>query len=164
MLGESDVRQPDGRMDGRTEPLVWKSGEREEEGRRSGKHLVGHGVLVGEPLAARQVLVHGRNDLQDVVVRGQSCNRGESLFHNQADKFFSAQSPKMDVTFSPLHNWLNFFFLFLFSGHVCFLKMQRQHRVSQPLGVSTNYVVTCQQKNARRTYGWTPAGRRLPAR
>lgn len=36
-----------------------------------GKHLVGYGVLVGEPLVARQVFVHRRDDLQDVVVRGQ---------------------------------------------------------------------------------------------
>lgn len=38
------------------------------------RHLVGHGVLVGELLFARQVLVHRWDDLQDVVVRGQSCS------------------------------------------------------------------------------------------
>lgn len=66
------------------------------------------------------------------------------MFHNQADKFFSAQSPKMAE---------------LFLGHVCFSKMQRQHRVSQPLGVSTNYVVTCQQKmRGVLTVGRQPVG------
>lgn len=38
------------------------------------QHLVGHCVLVGELPFARQVLVHRWNDLQDVVVRGQSCS------------------------------------------------------------------------------------------
>lgn len=38
------------------------------------QHLVGHCVLVGERLLARQVLVHRWNNLQDVVVRGQSCS------------------------------------------------------------------------------------------
>lgn len=47
--------------------------ERQRE--REEQHLVGHCVLVGEPLPARQVLVHRGHDLQDVVVRGQSCKR-----------------------------------------------------------------------------------------
>lgn len=66
MLGESDVPQLDGAA------RVEKWGK--ERGRSAvvGKHLVGHGVLVGEPLAARQIFVNRGDDLQDVVVRGQS--------------------------------------------------------------------------------------------
>lgn len=45
-----------------------EKGGKQEEGLAAGKHLVGHGVLVGEPLAARQIFVNRRNDLQDVVV------------------------------------------------------------------------------------------------
>lgn len=61
MLGESDVLRVDGAN------RVEKGGK-QEEGLAVGKHLVGHGVLVGEPLAARQIFVNRRNDLQDVVV------------------------------------------------------------------------------------------------
>lgn len=62
MLGESNALLLDcGAV------CVEKRGKKEEV-LAAGKHLVGHGVLVGEPLAARQVFVHRRNDLQDVVV------------------------------------------------------------------------------------------------
>lgn len=50
---------------------LWHSG-RVSEGDE--QHLVGHCVLVGELVFARQILVHRWNDLQDVVVRGQSCS------------------------------------------------------------------------------------------
>lgn len=60
----------------RTAPAPGRSRSCGKPGRDSGKwavgkHLVGDGVLVGEPLAARQVFIHRRNDLQDVVVGGQ---------------------------------------------------------------------------------------------
>lgn len=156
MLGESDVRRPAGR----TEPLVWKSGEREEGG-----------SAVGEapcwPRCTGRRTSAGPTGLRTRSERSSGCSRVRPEL--QQEREFVSQSSRQVLQRSKSKNGCDLFSVAqlaeLFLGHVCFSKMQRQHRVSQPLGVSTNYVVTCQQKTrARRTYGWTPAGRRLPAR
>lgn len=109
----------------------------------------------------------GPTGLRTRSERSSGCSRVRPEL--QQEREFVSQSSRQVLQRSKSKNGCDLFSVAqlaeLFLGHVCFSKMQRQHRVSQPLGVSTNYVVTCQQKTrARRTYGWTPAGRRLPAR
>lgn len=108
--------------------------ERSGRERGSWEHLVGYGVLVGEPLSAWQVFIYCRDDLQYVVMWGQSCKK-RNVFQNKI-KMFSTQCPKMDVIFSVTQPAAVFFFLF---------KMQCQHWVSQPLGAPSHYTAPCQQ-------------------
>lgn len=64
--------------------------------RGSKQHLVGYCVLVGEPLFARKIFVHCWNDLQDVVVWGQSCKTHQVISKHDSTKI-CLQCPKMEA-------------------------------------------------------------------